>query len=90
MVLRKMIIAFLILFCLSSIVYGETSPQGSLKKRILIVDSYHREYLWSQQQNEGLCAALLKFGYFDNNSQMMTSTSFYENNCYHHPNIVCI
>ena len=37
--------------------------------RILIVSSYHREYLWSQDTNEGVTAALLDFGYLDNEGQ---------------------
>ncbi|MBU0482184.1 MAG: hypothetical protein KKG47_13900 [Proteobacteria bacterium] len=39
------------------------------KKRIIIIDSYHQEYLWSQQCNEGLSASLLKFGYLDDKKQ---------------------
>jgi len=39
------------------------------KNRIAVVSSYHREYLWSQETNAGLVAALLKWGYLDNESQ---------------------
>ncbi len=35
------------------------------KARIVIVSSYHREYLWSQDTNAGVVAALLDFGYLD-------------------------
>jgi hypothetical protein len=44
--------------------------KGPAKKRILLVSSYHPEYLWSQEANEGFCAALLKYGYFDNRDQI--------------------
>lgn len=40
------------------------------KKRIFIVSSYHRAYLWSQSTQKGVGAALLKFGYLDNASQV--------------------
>ena len=39
------------------------------KTRIAVVSSYHREYLWSQETNAGLIAALLEFGYLDNEAQ---------------------
>jgi len=45
------------------------SPAGNEKIRFLIVDSYHREYMWSQQTHAGLAAALLKLGYLDNKAQ---------------------
>ena len=46
------------------------------KKKILVVDSYHQEYLWSQDTNEGFCAAMLKYGYFDTKEQ---ATEYTEN-----------
>ncbi len=53
---------------LSGASYG--APQSETeKKRIIVVDSYHREYLWSQDTQEGLCAAMLKFGYLDSKKQ---------------------
>ncbi|HAK60925.1 MAG TPA: hypothetical protein DCO77_11170 [Nitrospiraceae bacterium] len=58
---------------LTSIGYG--APQeASKKKRIAVVSSYHREYLWTQETNEGLCEALLTFGYFDNKEQITAYT----------------
>jgi ABC-type uncharacterized transport system substrate-binding protein len=42
---------------------------ASAKVRIVVVDGYHREYLWSQETSKGLCAALLKFGYLDSQDQ---------------------
>ena len=44
--------------------------KGPAKKRILLVSSYHPEHLWSQETNEGFCAALLKYGYFDSRDQI--------------------
>ena len=39
------------------------------KKRIFIVSSYHREYIWSQSTQKGVNAAMRKFGYLDNDAQ---------------------
>ena len=39
------------------------------KIRILVVSSYHREYVWSQDTNKGFCAAMMKYGYFDSQTQ---------------------
>ncbi len=64
----RILLILLIGLCLTSVGYG-TSKKASEKKRILVVSSYHREYAWSRETNEGLCAALLKFGYFDNKDQ---------------------
>ncbi len=44
------------------------------KTRIMVVSSYHREYIWSQHTNKGLCAALLEFGYLDNQQQTESYT----------------
>ncbi|MEY4864151.1 MAG: hypothetical protein RLZ51_2246, partial [Pseudomonadota bacterium] len=43
--------------------------QPKRKQRIFIVSSYHRAYLWSQSTQKGIGAALLKYGYIDNESQ---------------------
>ncbi|MEO5345661.1 MAG: hypothetical protein H7834_04690 [Magnetococcus sp. YQC-9] len=45
------------------------------KKRILIVSSYHREYLWSRDTHHGVCTALNELGYFDQKEQIDTFTS---------------
>jgi ABC-type uncharacterized transport system substrate-binding protein len=39
------------------------------KKRIFIVSSYHRTYLWSQSTQKGVGAALIKYGYLDSEAQ---------------------
>lgn len=46
---------------------GQKKPAGKI--RILVVSSYHREYVWSQDTHRGFCAAMLKLGYFDNDNQ---------------------
>src|SRR5581483_10215972 len=39
------------------------------KTRIFILSSYHREYLWDQDVNEGTMKAFLELGYLDNQQQ---------------------
>ncbi|MBF0340068.1 MAG: hypothetical protein HQL95_03790 [Magnetococcales bacterium] len=51
-----------------------TDSSAAPKKRLLIVSSYHREYLWSQDTQRGVCAGLLEFGYLDNPAQGETLT----------------
>jgi ABC-type uncharacterized transport system substrate-binding protein len=48
---------------------GKTEPTA--KKRIFIVSSYHKTYLWSQSTQQGLSEAMLKYGYLDNHQQMV-------------------
>ncbi len=47
-----------------------TSAEVAEKKKIAVVDSYHKGYRWSGLTNKGFCAALKKFGYIDNDSQI--------------------
>jgi ABC-type uncharacterized transport system substrate-binding protein len=54
--------------CLASVVHG-AHRKDLPKKRIIVVSSYHREYLWSQETNKGFCDAMLKQRYFDNKDQ---------------------
>lgn len=42
---------------------------GADKHRIVIVSSYHREYLWSQDTAEGVNAGLLEAGWLDSEEQ---------------------
>ncbi len=46
----------------------------SAKKRIFVVSSYHKEYLWSQSTQEGLVAAMRDYGYLDNDEQAAAFT----------------
>ncbi len=64
----KILFVLFIGLCLTPLSYG-ASKETSAKKRIVVVDSYHSEYLWSQDTHEGSCAAMLKYGYFDNKEQ---------------------
>lgn len=64
----KTLFVALVVLCLASICYGAPGT-GPAKKKIFVVDGYHREYLWSQQIHEGFCAAMLKYGYFDDGKQ---------------------
>ncbi|MCF8209504.1 MAG: hypothetical protein K9K38_08890, partial [Rhodoferax sp.] len=45
------------------------ASQGQAKKRILIISSYSRDYLWSQSTQQGVNAAMLKYGYLDSEAQ---------------------
>ena len=49
---------------LSSLAYGEQQ-----KKKIFVVSSYHKSYLWSQSTQRGLIGAMLNYGYLDNIQQ---------------------
>lgn len=55
---------------LTAISYPFVADAASGKVRIFVVSSYHREYLWSQATNTGLTAAMLRFGYLDNEQQV--------------------
>lgn len=58
------------LVCMLCIVVGPGSAASEEKRvRFFVVSSYHREYPYSQETNQGLCAAMLKFGYVDNQAQ---------------------
>lgn len=51
---------------------GATGPVRSntpARKRIFIVDSYDRGYIWSQSTQKGVNAAMRKHGYLDNDQQ---------------------
>lgn len=69
MKVAKIVILLLIAVCLASA--AEAAPA---KTRLFVVSSYNREYLWSQSTQKGLCAALLKYGYLDNQEQADTFT----------------
>ncbi|MBU0484400.1 MAG: hypothetical protein KKB30_07800 [Proteobacteria bacterium] len=51
------------------------SAKGKAAKvRFMVVSSYHPEYIWSQETNSGVSAALLDFGYLDNKGQIAEYT----------------
>lgn len=39
------------------------------KIRLLVVDSYHKGYNWSETINDGFRDAMVKLGYFDDSNQ---------------------
>ncbi|MPZ45304.1 MAG: hypothetical protein GEV05_18300 [Betaproteobacteria bacterium] len=62
-----------ILLLFASLTLALASPWSAAaadaKKRILVVSSYHKEYLWSQSTQHGLTASLLKYRYLDTQEQ---------------------
>ncbi len=58
-----------LVFCLAS--HGiDVYAENPGKTRLLVVDSYHKGYNWSNDTNEGFCEAMLKYGYFDNDDDI--------------------
>lgn len=53
---------------------AQASQEGAERFRILIVSSYHREYLWSQSTNEGVMAAMLRYGFLEDEQQVRQFT----------------
>ncbi|MCM8813777.1 MAG: hypothetical protein NC924_07585 [Candidatus Omnitrophica bacterium] len=51
-----------------SVVWAAETGAGP-KKRIFIVSSYHREYLWSNETHQGVCDAMRAAGYLDSAQQ---------------------
>lgn len=68
------------LTCLSLLMSGllsdslNASDVSAEKTKFLVVSSYHREYIWTQETNRGLSDAMIKFGYFDHEDQVDTYT----------------
>ncbi len=60
-------VAGIFILCVTGMVPVSYGEEGKL--RIFVVSSYHREYLWSQDTNKGLCAALRDFKFLDNDQQ---------------------
>lgn len=44
-------------------------PASQSKKKIFVVSSYHKNYLWSQSTQKGLTEAMLNYGYLDSADQ---------------------
>ena len=62
-------LVFLILISVPAPV--QASDEVDAKRfRILIVSSYHREYLWSQSTHDGVMAAMLRYGFLENDDQV--------------------
>ncbi len=63
---------FLAVLCVSLFCFGPPTADAEdvHKTRLLLVDSYHREFLWSQFTHQGFAAGLLQYGYLDNDAQV--------------------
>lgn len=59
----------LLVFILGMSSTFDSVSAAGMQKRILIVSSYHQEYLWSQDTNAGVVSALLELGYLENTTQ---------------------
>jgi len=67
---KKLSILLLFLTCIGLCSTGQGAPKkNSVKKRIIVVSSYHTDYAWSQDTNQGFCASMLKYGYFEDRAQ---------------------
>lgn len=62
------LLVLLLEVCFTTCLYAAGNDSAE-KIRIVVVSSYHKDYLWSQETNQGFCAAMLRFGYFDNKEQ---------------------
>ena len=67
---KIMVVACLFLLAIPSPLWS--APKAPV--RLFIVSSYHREYMWSQDTHQGVMAAFLEAGYFDNRQQIETFT----------------
>ena len=65
---KILICAGVVLLVLMGQVPGVFAEGGKL--RIFVVSSYHREYLWTQDTNKGLCAALRDFKFLDSDAEV--------------------
>jgi len=63
----------LIIFSAMLFIFTANSTAAD-KYRLFVVSSYHREYMWTQHTQEGLCAGLMKYGFMDSIDQADTLT----------------
>ena len=68
-IIYRVLSVVLAVFVLSSLSWAGAADREAKKKKIVVVSSYHREYVWSQETNKGFCDAMLKYGYFDSPDQ---------------------
>lgn len=71
--MKRMIIIWLCVFTWTGFVSAESQP-SEVKHRIMVVSSYHPEYVWSQDTNAGLCAMFLERGLLDDDKQAQAFT----------------
>ena len=63
-------ILFLMVAMTAALLDGTQEAVAGSKQRILVISSYHKEYLWSQDTNKGVCAGLVDFGFIDDKLQV--------------------
>jgi len=66
---RRSIVAQLVAAGMLAGATGHVQSNTPTRKRIFIVDSYDRGYIWSQSTQKGVNAAMRKYGYLDNEQQ---------------------
>ena len=73
------VLGLVLLFLMFSSV-SASAATAHAKKRIFIVSSYHKAYIWSQSTQKGVNAAMLKLGYLENEAQArkLEETDFVE------------
>lgn len=76
----KMKLAQCVCVLILGILLSSTALGSEQKKKIFVVSSYHKSYLWSQSTQKGLVEAMLDYGYLDNReqSEMFTANDFVE------------
>ncbi|MBF0387247.1 MAG: hypothetical protein HQL20_05255 [Candidatus Omnitrophica bacterium] len=67
---KLLAIVFGVLVFLAGMVTVSYAAEAGGKTRILVVSSYSRDYLWSQETGKGLNAALREFKFLDNDQQV--------------------
>ena len=67
--LSLLALPLILMVVLTPLAYGAAD-----KKRIFIVSSYDKSYLWSQSTHRGVTEAMLKYGYLDNEAQILEFT----------------
>lgn len=60
----------LLIGMLMTLLLGFDASAAPAKKRIFIVSSYHKAYIWSQSTQKGVSAAMRKLGYLENDAQV--------------------
>ncbi len=80
---RVVIVILLALSCRAWESHGAQKKQA--RKRILVISSYQKDVEWSRETNEGFCAAMRKFGYFETSGQ---SDEFTKNDSVETPRVV--
>jgi len=65
----------LVLICLCLLRVTSVDASGG-KRRVFVVSSYHKSYLWSQSTQKGLTEAMLFYGYLENREQIQSFTKY--------------